>query len=98
MKNKTTARKACVHCFKSLGVPAKYKIYRYLTKNKKATVSELVKLVDLKQPTVSYHLKDMNDSGLLKSQKAGKEVYYSLDTNCPHDATECVLSELHFRE
>lgn len=99
MKNSSlVAKKACVHCFKSLGVPAKYEIYKYLVKTPKATVSELVKLVGLTQPTVSYHLKDMAENGLLHSEKVGKEVFYSLDKNCPHYDDECVLSNLRFRE
>jgi len=63
------------------------KIYTHLQKNKKASVSELVEVVALKQPTVSYHLKEMESTGLLTSKKVGKEVYYQIGTGCK----SCIL-------
>ncbi len=86
----------CVECFKSLGVPSRHKIYAYLKNEGEATVSELVNLVSLTQPTVSYHLKDMQKHGLLNSRKAGKAVFYSINSTCPHLGTACVLSEIKF--
>lgn len=71
-------------------------IYEFLNKNGKATVNELVALVELKQPTVSYHLKEMKEAGLLTREKHGKEVYYSLSGMCPHHERECVLSSIKF--
>ena len=34
---------------------------------------------DVSQPTVSHHLKILNEAGLLKRRKEGKQVYNSLD-------------------
>lgn len=42
------------------------------------TVSELVRLVDLKQPNVSNHLRRMKEHGVVKDSKVGRHVYYSL--------------------
>ena len=67
------------------------KIYEFLEGTKKASVTEVVSVVGLTQPTVSYHLKEMEDYGLLKSVKAGKEVFYSLSHVCPVDNGKCVL-------
>jgi len=79
----------CSHCFRSLGVPSRMKIYMYLQEKSKASVSEIVDVVALKQPTVSYHLKDMEDQGLLISKKSGKEVYYQIGKGCGH----CILKQ-----
>ena len=87
----------CADCFKSLSVGSRYKIYAHLKNNSECTVTELVDLVGLTQPTVSYHLHDMKDKGLLSSRKTGKEVYYSINPACPHGTQECVLSEVKFR-
>lgn len=88
----------CTNCFKSLGVPSRMAIYKYLTEKGKVSVSELVEHVNLTQPTVSYHLKEMKESGILASEKAGKEVYYKVNYVCPHYDVECVLSNIKFPE
>jgi predicted transcriptional regulator len=86
----------CVNCFKALGVSTKLELYTYLKNHKSATVGNLVSVVSLKQPTVSYHLKDMQQSGLLTSTKVGKEVYYSVNPVCPIHKSECVFRNVQF--
>jgi DNA-binding transcriptional ArsR family regulator len=86
----------CVSCFRALGIDARISIYTYLRDHGEATVSTLVGLVKLTQPTVSYHLKDMKDLGLLSSRKSGKEVYYSANVGCSESGCDCVLSAVKF--
>ncbi len=88
----------CTHCFKSVSVPSRMAIYNYLNEeeDKEATVGEIVGKVGLTQPTISYHLKEMRYSGLLKSKKVGKEVFYSINRICPHFNQACVLKGLKF--
>lgn len=71
-------------------------IYTFLSKAKNATVSDVVDHLDLTQPTVSYHLKEMKENGLLSSKRKGKKVYYFIDHNCPHSSKNCVLSRINF--
>lgn len=87
----------CVGCFKALGVPAKHEIFGFLKQKESATVGELVKLIGLTQPTISHHLKGMQNAGLLKSKKVGKSVYYSIDSTCPYDDHPCVLENIEFK-
>lgn len=47
------------------------------------TVSELTEIMKLQQPTVSYHLRQMEKEGLLLSRKEGRKVYYSVKMQCP---------------
>ena len=63
------------------------KIYMYLQDKKTASVSEIVSMSGLKQPTISYHLKEMEEQGLLASKKTGKEVYYQIGKGCEN----CIL-------
>jgi len=90
----------CTHCFKSVSVPSRMAIYNHLnkTEGKEATVGEIVNHVGLTQPTISYHLQEMKNTGLLKSKKVGKEVFYSVNKVCPHFGQECVLYSLKFPE
>ncbi len=88
----------CANCFKSLGVPARIRIYAFLKDHGETTVSALVYLTDLTQPTVSYHLKEMRQLGLLLARKRGKEVLYRINENCPENGYECILGAMKFTE
>src|SRR3989304_4573109 len=82
----------CTDCFKSVSVPSRMAIYNFINlSGGEATVGQVVGYIGLRQPTVSYHLKEMKDAGLLKSRKSGKEVFYSIDEVCPTDGDICVL-------
>ena len=72
------------------------KIYKFLKKNGKSTVSAVVDVAKLTQPTVSYHLKEMKNAGLLKSSKIGKEVFYSVNEGCPSNMVGCFLAISNF--
>lgn len=76
-------KEMCTNCFKSLSVSSRMKLYLYLKEQKDiASVTELVTVSGLTQPTVSYHLKEMETNGLLTSKKVGKEVYYKVGGGC----------------
>jgi DNA-binding transcriptional ArsR family regulator len=95
-KESGTTKIRCANCFKSLGIGARIEIYTFLKEQGETSVNNLVNLVNLTQPTVSYHLKEMRDLGLLNSRKSGKEVYYSVNTDCPSYEDNCVLSVMKF--
>lgn len=86
----------CRECFKSLGIQSRMEIYAYLKNREEATVNEITAHVGLRQPTVSYHLHMMQDQGLLKSNKKGKEVRFSINPVCAARNKDCVLSNLSF--
>ncbi len=97
----TTAAKekedlVCTQCFNTLGINSRMRIYRFLRDKGENTVNAVVEVVKLTQPTVSYHLKEMRDAGLLNSRKAGKEVFYSINAECPTFHEECVMHKVSF--
>jgi DNA-binding transcriptional ArsR family regulator len=92
-QNDTTV---CTDCFKSLGTGSRMKIYTYLHEKGPETVSNVVKIAGLRQPTVSYHLRDMEKKGLLSARKSGKEVYYSVNDQCRNSDEKCVLANIKF--
>lgn len=71
-------------------------IYKFLREKGKKTVSDVVEVVGLTQPTVSYHLKSMKEAGILLSERAGKEVYYFINEACPTSGHDCVLKGVDF--
>ena len=43
------------------------------------SVNDIVEKLDVAQPTVSHHLKILKNAGLVKSERRGKQVLYTLD-------------------
>lgn len=73
-------------------------IYSFLKSCSSANVTQITAEVKLKQPTVSYHLQQMEEQGLLTSVKKGKEVLYSLNMTCPSYKKECVLKHVELEK
>lgn len=43
------------------------------------SVNDIVEQTGVTQPTVSHHLKILRDAGLVRVERRGKEIYYSLN-------------------
>ena len=43
------------------------------------SVNDIVDKLDVAQPTVSHHLKVLKQAGLVRSERRGKQILYSLD-------------------
>ncbi len=57
-------------------------------------VSEIVKQTGVTQPTVSHHLRILRDAELVKAERRGKEIYYTL--NQEKMAQSCCQVADHF--
>lgn len=64
-------------CFQALSDPTRLKILRAL-KNENKTVQDLVQLFTFSQPNISRHLSILTKAGLVKKDKQGSYVYYSV--------------------
>ncbi|MEW6262591.1 MAG: metalloregulator ArsR/SmtB family transcription factor [Thermodesulfobacteriota bacterium] len=64
---------------KALGHPARIKILRHLLKKDQCICGELVDLLPLAQSTVSQHLKQLREAGLIKGEVEGPAVCYCVD-------------------
>lgn len=56
-------------------------------------VTELVRVTELSQPHVSQLLARFKDEGVVKSERKGKEVYYSLHNECVQEIIEALWKE-----
>jgi len=73
----------CIFCFQTLSTKARFDIFEHLKKSEeKTTVSSLVKLTNLRQPTVTFHLQELAKRGLVRRYRAGRNVYYQIHKNC----------------
>jgi ArsR family transcriptional regulator, arsenate/arsenite/antimonite-responsive transcriptional repressor len=66
--------------FKALADPARLRLLSFIAAQPggEACVCHLTEPVGLSQPTVSHHLKVLNDAGLLEREKRRTWVYYRI--------------------
>ena len=64
---------------KALGHPARIAIIEYLIKVDTCICGDIVNELPLAQPTVSQHLKELKNAGLIKGEVEGNAVCYCID-------------------
>lgn len=64
---------------KALGHPARIAIIEYLIKVDTCICGDIVKELPLAQPTVSQHLKELKNAGLIKGSIEGTAICYCIN-------------------
>lgn len=64
---------------KALGHPARVAIIEYLMSVDTCICSDIVNVLPLSQPTVSQHLKELKNAGLIKGNIEGNAICYCID-------------------
>lgn len=64
---------------KALGHPARIAIIEYLIKIDTCICGDIVNELPLAQPTVSQHLKELKNAGLIKGSIEGNSICYCVD-------------------
>lgn len=64
---------------KALGHPARIAIIEYLLKVNECICGDIVNELPLAQPTVSQHLKELKNAGLIKGNIDGNSICYCID-------------------
>ena len=72
----------CCQCFAGLSTKARIEIVNLLQAKGKMSVMEIAKHFDLKQPTITHHLQYLARTGILDSQKKGRQVFYFISRKC----------------
>lgn len=75
----TPNQEALATLFKALGHPARIAIVEELAKNSNCQCGELVLTVGLAQSTISQHLKELKNAGIVKGSLSGDKPCYCLD-------------------
>ncbi len=83
---------AAAHAFATLGHPARLAVFRLLMRfvPKGARPTEIADALEMKQNTLSHHLADLADAGLVRVRREGRSLYYSADLA----ATEALVGYL----
>lgn len=69
---------------KALGHPARIAIMEYLLKVDTCICGDIVNELPLAQPTVSQHLKELKNAGLIKGDIEGNTICYCVDEKSLH--------------
>ncbi|HCW08846.1 MAG TPA: transcriptional regulator [Cytophagales bacterium] len=64
---------------KALGHPARIAIIEYLIKVDTCICGDIVNELPLAQPTISQHLKELKNAGLIKGSIEGNSICYCID-------------------
>lgn len=75
-------KQQCTGCFESLSDNCRIEIVNLLSGDKKLSVNEICSHFNLKQPTITHHLKYLEENGILSSKKIGRQVFYFLKSKC----------------
>jgi ArsR family transcriptional regulator, arsenate/arsenite/antimonite-responsive transcriptional repressor len=75
----TDKQNAIATLAKALGHPARVAIIDYLLKVDACICGDIVNELPLAQPTVSQHLKELKNAGLIKGDIEGNTICYCID-------------------
>jgi ArsR family transcriptional regulator len=67
-----------LNIFKALSDETRLKLLKILEKGE-ICVCDLVSVLDMSQPKISFHLNVLKEAGLIKDRKQGKWVHYSIN-------------------
>ena len=64
---------------KAIGHPARVAILQYLIRQKSCICGDIVDEIGLSQPTISQHLRELKQAGLIQGSIEGRTVCYCID-------------------
>ena len=85
--------KARAKIFKAMAHPARLFIVDELAKNGERCVCELTDMVGTDMSTVSRHLAQLKNAGLVVDERRGAMVYYKLRLKCVLNIFDCIETE-----
>lgn len=72
----TASAERLAHIFKAIGDPTRVRLLSLIADSGEACVCELTEPVGLTQPTVSHHMRQLVEAGLVTREQRGKWAYY----------------------
>ena len=88
-KAKTADFKAQAQVFKALAHPGRLLMLDELSRGERC-VCELTEMIGVEMPTVSRHLSQLRQAGIVEDDKRGSQVFYRLKTPCVMNFFRCV--------
>jgi ArsR family transcriptional regulator, arsenate/arsenite/antimonite-responsive transcriptional repressor len=85
------------HVFKALADPSRRRMLKLLQQGS-MTAGDLAQHFDFSAPSVSHHLSALKASELVRSERRGQNIVYSLNTSVLEDVSRFLLDLLEVRE
>jgi ArsR family transcriptional regulator len=76
--------------FKAIAHPTRLAVLELLVATGQMNVNELMSATNCEQSLLSHHLANMRSSGLLKSERKGQMIFYSLKDEKAKEIALCV--------
>lgn len=92
-RTRTTQSDPDVQLFQALADPTRLAILRELAGAAEVCACDFTSCCDVRQPTVSHHLRVLREAGIVESERRGTWVYYRL-APAAADRLRAVASEL----
>jgi ArsR family transcriptional regulator, arsenate/arsenite/antimonite-responsive transcriptional repressor len=83
--------------FKALADPSRRRMLKLLQKGS-MTAGDLAQHFDFSAPSVSHHLAALKASELVRAERRGQNIVYSLNTSVLEDVSRFVMDLLEVRE
>ena len=80
---------------KALAHPARLKLIDVLSEHDEVCVCELTDVIGTDMSTVSRHLSQLKNAGIVESEKHGQMVFYRLKVKCLTKLFNCIESVVH---
>ncbi len=77
---------------KALAHPARIAILEYIIRNQSCICGDLVNELPLAQATISQHLKELKQAGIIKGEIEGTSVCYCIDEKAWNEAKAVLLN------
>ena len=77
---------------KALAHPARLKLVDVLAEHDEVCVCDLTEVIGMDMSTVSRHLTQLKNAGIVESDKRGQMVFYSLRVKCLKSLFRCIES------
>lgn len=77
-RQKTTLIDPDVRLFQALADPTRLAIVRELAGAPEVCACDFTMCCDVRQPTVSHHLKILREAGVVETERRGTQIYYRL--------------------
>jgi ArsR family transcriptional regulator, arsenate/arsenite/antimonite-responsive transcriptional repressor len=85
------------HVFKALADPSRRRMLKLLQRGS-MTAGDLAQHFDFSAPSVSHHLSALKAADLVRSERRGQNIVYSLNTSVLEDVSRFLLDLLDIRE
>ncbi len=87
--------KNLIRVFNNLSQEVRFKIFKLLVKagDEGLRPSDMLKKIKISAGTLSFHLKELENSGLLSKEKEGRNITYNIDSDTLANVTSFLIDE-----